>query len=380
MNFLIKTKLKEILKENLITDFNVSVSLFNISKNIEYQILKKNEIIHNIIEYVENKYYVVLQGKFSILSLEEKLQDFKFEEFFKYLTEFKTKNQDYIISYIQKINENYSVFDFFNPEKYKEYFFIKKLRSLIINKKNGFYFTALFKEFNKTEEEYTHYIDLKEIEKLDPSNSRGPIEQNNTIINISYIRYLKQLEKLEFFKAEIFSSFLNEAEIEFLEKSNFDEKFLFRVYKVNTPKSFTSYDFIEQIDFVLEDSKNIGLCVCNEEAHLAVIKKDIYQEHILSEKSRVKMKNIQYIYDLLFGKFLNKQIFEKKYFDHFKYEELNKGEILFKENQNLEYIYLIVEGNLDLFVKKNILSVNDDLMNFINLHEEFQSNIILNIN
>jgi CRP-like cAMP-binding protein len=77
----------------------------------------------------------------------------------------------------------------------------------------------------------------------------------------------------------------------------------------------------------------------------------------LSEKSRVRAKNMQYLYDLIFVKFLNKKIFEKKYFDSFKYEDLNKGDILFRENEKLDYVYLIVEGNLDLYIRKNIFTL-----------------------
>ena len=77
MNYLLKTKLKEILKENLFNDFNVSLSLFNISKNIENQFSLKSEIIQNISGLIENKYLILLQGNFSILSLVERLTRFQ---------------------------------------------------------------------------------------------------------------------------------------------------------------------------------------------------------------------------------------------------------------------------------------------------------------
>ena len=270
-----------------------------------------------------------------------------------------------------------------------EYFLIKKLRNLITDKKNAFYFSALIKEYNKADTETTYGIDIKELEKLDfnyntkayqkssKSNIKTNFDSDNTAININYIKHLKNLEKCEVFNQQIFEGFLTKEEIEFLEINFPNEKLFFRDYKTETYKTFEANDFISESDFVLDNPNNIGILIPTEDLCFASIKKKYYQEHVLSEKTRVRAKNMQYLYDLIFVKFLSKQIFEKKYFDSFKYEDRNKGDILFRENEKLGYLYLIVEGKLDLYIKRNIITVNDDLMNLISLHEEFQSILLL---
>lgn len=64
-----------------------------------------------------------------------------------------------------------------------------------------------------------------------------------------------------------------------------------------------------------------------------------------------------------------------KYFDYFKYGELNKGDILYRENDKIDYVYFIIEGQLDLTIRKNLFTIYEDLLAFINLHDEFSSKI-----
>ncbi len=392
MNFLLKTKLKEILKDNLINDLNISLSLFHISKNIEYQYFQKRNVINEISNFIDDKYFVVIQGSITIFCLEEKIQDFLLEEFFKYLKEIREKNQEFLIPYIEALNKNFSVFDFSNPDKYKHYFFTIKLKELIMHKKNAFSFINLFKEYNKLGQEETYGIDFKEMEKLEinnenyypvssPINPINPSLNNKNItieenkINFEYVKYIRNLEKTDIFKEDYLNQFFSEEEIEFFGKMNLNEKFIFKAYKIEADTNYITNDYISEYDFVFNKINNFRLILFNDDTHMAVIKKDIYQEYILSEKNRINTRNMHYLYDLLFGKFMNKQIFEKRYFEYFKYEELNKGDVLFKENEKLDFMYLIVEGNLDLCIKRNILAVNDSLIDLISLDEQFQSKL-----
>jgi len=65
-----------------------------------------------------------------------------------------------------------------------------------------------------------------------------------------------------------------------------------------------------------------------------------------------------------FFKRLHLNYFSKKYFMDFIYKEYKKGEILFKENDPVTFLYLIKSGEVSITLNKNLVNLDvliDDL-------------------
>ncbi len=71
---------------------------------------------------------------------------------------------------------------------------------------------------------------------------------------------------------------------------------------------------------------------------------------------------------------MNKTIFEDQFFKNFGYCELKKDMVLYDINTEIDYIYFIIEGEVELFINSSIRSLTNKLhelckvAKFSNLH------------
>ncbi len=56
--------------------------------------------------------------------------------------------------------------------------------------------------------------------------------------------------------------------------------------------------------------------------------------------------------------------FEKKFLNFFVYEELYKNEIIFKENNPVDYVCFIEESSGEIYINKNVLEIHD-MINYL---------------
>jgi len=124
MNFLLKTKLSEILQENLNREFNISKSLFDISKNIGYFFIPKNEINNNFKRLLNEKLFILIKGNVTLNKYSHKIFEFTIEEFLNYLNNMK-KSDYYLYKEILKIHKTFEILNLDNYEKYSNFFLQK---------------------------------------------------------------------------------------------------------------------------------------------------------------------------------------------------------------------------------------------------------------
>jgi len=214
-------------------------------------------------------------------------------------------------------------------------------------------------------------IELKELEKILNLIQISP----QSIIQKLEIKFDNLIKNSIFFSEEFIKD-IPEKEKEFLDSLNIYENKFYKVFKQYHIKTYMEYDIINQEDIYFENESDFPIFIFNEDTHFATIEKKNFHENILSEKKKLRISNCQFLFDLIFEKFLIKKNFEMKYFDNFKYGELNKGDVLYKENDKIDYVYIIIEGQLDLTIKKNLFTIYEDLLGLIELHEEFSSKYI----
>ena len=76
------------------------------------------------------------------------------------------------------------------------------------------------------------------------------------------------------------------------------------------------------------------------------------------------MREIDFLVKNFFFKGIINQYFEKKFLNFFVYEEVYKNEIIFRENNPVDYVYFIKEGSCEIFINKNILEIHD-MINYL---------------
>ena len=94
------------------------------------------------------------------------------------------------------------------------------------------------------------------------------------------------------------------------------------------------------------------------ETYLIAMNNYIYNEYIELENENMKMKELSFLYDNFFFKYIVKRKFEREYFPLFTKGIFKKHNILYKENEPLRYIYFIQEGSIVLTLNKSIIETH----------------------
>jgi len=81
-----------------------------------------------------------------------------------------------------------------------------------------------------------------------------------------------------------------------------------------------------------------------------------------------------FLYENFFFKRINKTVFCKKYFNEFIHKEFLQGDHLFTENEAVDYLYFIKEGEVRLYCNKNLFQITKmthDLIGLIKNPDKF---------
>lgn len=91
---------------------------------------------------------------------------------------------------------------------------------------------------------------------------------------------------------------------------------------------------------------------------MCYIYSDNYRDYILTEKQKLRSKEIKYFIECFLYNLISIPILDKKYFSNFTSHELTRNEILFSEDEPIDYIYFIKEGEIELSLNKNLLELH----------------------
>ncbi len=88
--------------------------------------------------------------------------------------------------------------------------------------------------------------------------------------------------------------------------------------------------------------------MAKKNCHLGEIYIDEYIGFIFEKKKNLKQKEVSFLVSNLFFQNVKNEYFESHYFQYFTSHDLRKGEILFHQNQVVDDIYIIKEGEVCL--------------------------------
>ena len=323
--------------------------LTEISRCLKLRKITKNELIFQQGE-LGDKFYIILKGNLKVLKLIPHEFYMTNEEYIRYLLDLRINNQNEIIRQCKHYNNLvYPI-----PENFDA--FVKNL----VNKTAGGIYLDMHNLIEKAEEVINYINEEKIMNKinianLSPEDYIRKFKVSNCIIN----------------NTEIISNFINEKmnmndikeidEIKLLMKDR--KKVIIPCYEIfielntgNTlgEQAFESHDRLYKSTVIAID----------DEGYLGYIKKKKYNSlmHESIEKRNKKIFGLLVYFSLM--NLNNIFSFEKKYLGYINDKVFSSNYELFREGEECENTFFITEGEYELSMNKNIIEVNEMIIEY----------------
>ncbi len=112
--------------------------------------------------------------------------------------------------------------------------------------------------------------------------------------------------------------------------------------------------------------KRTATIICNEDCIFGTLTKKTYDNCIKVTFEKIRLSNINFLINCDLFRGVKYEIFLKKYYNYFKIIHLKQGNLLFKQNDKRDEIYIIKNGLVEI----NIKSSYKDLIRIINLKKK----------
>ena len=288
----------------------------------------KNEVLLQTGDRVNN-FYLLLKGKVTILFLNKRILYMNEEEYFSYLFDLRLKKQFNLIKIIIKLNlATYPIFE----EDFDIF-----INNLSKKKTINFLYTKNKALVGKAK------------------NINSEIEKENTEIRkiiMSPEEYINGLS-------------ISQSNIEISKRMKDENRFK----KVIIPiyKYFRKIDkgcFLGEKALESKDCCSKVSIICNDECDIGVISKEDYLTYLHIVFEEAKKKNFAIISNFHIFSFLSNSLLEKKYYTFFVRKVYDRNHKLLTEGKICRFIYLILNGDFELSVNKNIVEINELIIKY----------------
>ncbi len=355
--FLETTDISKKFKADRMDESILNKLLFYCSTYVEYQYCEAGEVLFKIFEKAD-KFFIILRGEMKILkpilSAEVKITG---EQYFIKLHELVKNNEIEIVRYI--IKENHDIYPISQNDIYylKDILFKIKYRKSIYSQDTLSFdmLNNLFSEFDKN---------------LVDELSLTSTELSSDILKRKSINYLLNSQKNIKLKNYLF-----------LENCMVTKNIKLYTYDhFHTLRTGNIFG-----DFGLENKTQTRTATIQAitDCQLGYINIKYYHEFISYEKQKIASRDLNFILSNFFFKNIPQNTFKQKYFSDFISCDYTKGDFLFTENSEADYIYFIKEGEVHLSIShinlKEINSLIKDLSEKLKITEDPTSmNILIN--
>ena len=333
---LIKTYLLQSkLKKSFLDEFNNVSIVDNLitfcSLEMRYQKYKEGEILFHIGD-IPDKFYTILLGNVNIYKPVSKNVSITGFEYFSYLMKLRKNNDKYLFNLCIKENKTNYVISLYDAEII-HYIYLVNYLNIALSDSN---------ESNESKqidfEKIINFLDISPLELgLDP----------NKLNDFDYIYYrsFKIKKKIP--------PISDETIMEYIFITNKLVKNNVTIYEYDKYATMEKGDFFGENAIEKEEKRNCtAIAGCDTE--VAYLSNKLYMMKIGSEKNAFLEKKVEFLQNNFFFKKISVRKFEKNYYCWFFLDTYTKGDILFQENQKLDYIYFIQEGNVQLYSNKSI--------------------------
>ena len=336
--FLLKTKLKENLKSDLLyTDYNLD-TLFNfIHPYISGNVYNNGEIVYSYDEEAENM-YVLLKGRIGLYKLvvaESHLtcEDYysllcdQFNHFKTSLIECKEKNDIFVeekeysdvellLKMVNKNKEIYPLFSFDDIEDLKKIMIDIKLYLILVENRPG-NINDIFIKFNMP---FT-YLDYDKLLNKE-------ISAKDFVLNLK-----KKIKKREKFY------------MKYIGKNDESNVSIMKYVKTANLKPFDYFGNFEMIN--TRPHRTNTTRAESDHTVLMTINKKAYSKNINAIQKDKREEEISYLHNGFYFKMINRVYFEKKLFTHYRIDNFFKGTVLIKQGEKANKFIFIREGIIE---------------------------------
>ena len=324
--YLLTTKIDWLFKdefENKEESIEKLLTFFGLE--MKYKFFKEGEEIFKVGD-ASVYLYLILKGKIEILKPTPEITYMSGNEYFAYIMYLKKRNEDYLLNI--NLDENYKQFDINKSE-------IELLPSIFIN-----YIVELIrigKNLDIEEELAVVNMTLKDIKYPNETRISYQILSKCIEENLQYVP-LFLMKKYQFI----------------IDKVNKKKLKLIKYARVLT---LESDEFFGESAMGENEKRNATIRVL-EDSYLGYLSASLYKTNFFIEKKLAMQNKIIFLNTRFFFKNINLKRFSRKYFNLFVYEKYLNGTILFKENEPLNYVYFIEDGQVELTTTKTMLQID----------------------
>ena len=315
--------------------------------NSKTKMFKRNSIIYNAND-IFDKFYILIRGKVGIYKTIEKTIKISGFSYFQYIYDLYLKKEEYLLKLI--LEKNNKLFPI--NENMMENLNINLAKYIINNlQKDQEYLNAFKSQKEILKMCYINPDDFSNIND-DPNENK---EKNSIYELLSKTKDKNNIYIYEYLQIE---TYIEKKIIE-----TFNNNDIIKNYKIANNNINYIYNNTPPRKYALKALSDTYLCFFDLEEYIFFFI-EIYKNYMREQAS------------FLINNFIFQRIakhFYLHYFNYFEFEEVKANEYLFKENNPVEYIYLLKKGIVELAINKNIFKIRD-LINQLSSNLEYSNN------
>ena len=323
--YLLSTKIEWLFKdefENKEESIEKLLTFFGLEMN--YRLFKEGEEVFKVGD--SSVYlYLIIKGKIEILKPTPEISYISGHEYFSYIMNLKNQKEDHLLNV--NLEENYKQFDIDKNQ-------LELLPAIYIH--HIFELIKMKKKINFEEELALVNMTLKDLELT-----------HETVH--SYEHLSTQIEE----KLPFVPPFL-------LNKYKFivdkDTKKSVKLIKYTRVLILGNNEFFGESAMGENEKRNATIRVL-EDSYIGYLSANLYKTNFFAEKKLAMQNKVHFLNTRFFLKYINLKRFSKKYFNLFVYEKYLHGYTLFRENEELNYVYFIEDGLVELSSTKTMLEI-----------------------
>ena len=323
--YLLSTKIEWLFKdefENKEESIEKLLTFFGLE--MDYRLFKEGEEVFKVGD--SSVYlYLIIKGKIEILKPTPEISYISGHEYFSYIMNLKNQKEDHLLNV--NLEENYKQFDIDKNQ-------LELLPAIYIH--HVFELIKMKKKINFEEELALVNMTLKDLELT-----------HETVH--SYEHLSTQIEE----KLPFVPPFL-------LNKYKFivdkDTKKSVKLIKYTRVLILGNNEFFGESAMGENEKRNATIRVL-EDSYIGYLSANLYKTNFFAEKKLAMQNKVHFLNTRFFLKYINLKRFSKKYFNLFVYEKYLHGYTLFRENEELNYVYFIEDGLVELSSTKTMLEI-----------------------
>ena len=342
--YLLTTKIDNLFKDEFNNkEESIDKMLTFFAFEMKYRLFRTDDVVYRIGD-LSVYLFLIIQGKVEILKSITEIRRMSGYEYFCYLLDLKNSCDEYLFN--MTIKDNLKVYYFEKSD------FDQMPNIYILNLLEKF---KIYKNINFEEEFDLVNIDPEDL-GLNPEKINSP--------EYIFLRLKQIRDCLTVSSPDIVNKY------KFIIDHN--EQKEVKIYKYI---SFLNLDknayFGESV--MGDDERRSSTIRVVEDSYLGFLSASSYKTNFFAEKKIVTQNKISFLHSKFFFNKINLKRFAKKYFNLFISDTFVNGNIIFNENDPIEYVYFIEEGIIELSSSKTILEIEiflKGLENRISLNDE----------